>query len=154
MGKVDANRRRWRLWLSPLGVGWEMLQKLRTVWKFLNKGRQDCENKLWTGMGRDETAVFAVMGQQRGIVEVDIVRTFLEVQPVERTGRGRREPCGQHKVWGTAHRKTNTAMRVQTLSVKERAWNGNHRSSRSIVLHHEERARALPALQPQDRVFP
>lgn len=43
-----------------------MLQKLRTVWEFVTKGRQDCEKKLWMRVGRDDTAVFAVMGQQEG----------------------------------------------------------------------------------------
>lgn len=72
-------------------VGEKCCRNCEQLWNFQAQHPQHCGQRLWMSVERDDAAGFAVMGQQRGIVGVDIVRTFLKVQPVERTGRGRRE---------------------------------------------------------------
>jgi len=88
-----------------------MVQKLRTAVEIPTKNCQNCGQKLWMRVGRTTQPVSRRWGQRSGIVGLDIVRTFLEVQPVERTRRGQREaasPKFGDSPWKSKHGHEST----------------------------------------------
>lgn len=85
-----------------------MLQKLQTVVEFSGPVPPAQWTETLDEGGKGRHSLFrGDGGQQRGVVGVDIVRTFLEVQPVERTRRGRREA-------------------TKTQSLGDSPWKGKH----------------------------